>query len=189
MRGIMKGSTLHRSGLTKERMSMLENMRPNNLENNEVPQYKKAQENELDILYKNVEKTFLNAKANINKTPAAYLLVGFISGVIFTLIIVGIVAISSHGNSIPEENYDEVNQVKTEVSKQIDNNSNSTQSLSSNVKNEQYVIKSGDTIDKIAKRFYGRYDTQKIDEILRINNIKDPSKLQLGQTIIIPVER
>lgn len=182
----MKGSTLHRSGLTKERMAMLENMRPNNLENNEVPQYQKAQGNELDILYKNVEKTFLNAKANMSRTPAAYLLTGFISGIIFTLIIVGIVAISTNSNSIPEETMDtpleSVESVKTE---KADNNS----TTSSITQGETYVIKSGDTIDKIVSKFYGRYDTDKIDEILRVNNIKDPSKLQLGQTIIIPAER
>ena len=182
----MKGSTLHRSGLTKERMSMLENMKPNNLENNEIPQYQKAQGNELDILYKNVEKTFLNAKANINKTPAAYLLTGFIAGILFTLIIVGIVALASRGNSIPETTYGEEPPVKNEVVKADETKTEAAAPISSE---EKYTIKSGDTIEKIVVKFYGKYDTQKIDEILRINNIKDPSKLQLGQTIIIPAER
>lgn len=181
----MKGSTLHRSGLTKERMSMLENMKPNNLENNEVPQYQKAQGSELDILYKNVEKTFLNAKANINKTPAAYLLTGFISGVIFTLLIVGIVAISSHNSPKLEETYDSEIPQKTES---VD--TTKSQGASNTVQaGETYVIKAGDTIDKISTKFYGRYDVQKIDEIMKVNNIKDPSRLQLGQTIIIPAER
>ena len=52
---------------------------------------------------------------------------------------------------------------------------------------EKYEIKSGDTLDRIALRFYGKYDTQKIEEIQRINNIKNPAALQIGQVIIIPL--
>ena len=53
---------------------------------------------------------------------------------------------------------------------------------------EKYEIKSGDTLDKIAYRFYGKYDVEKIDAIQKINNITDPSALQIGQVIIIPVD-
>jgi nucleoid-associated protein YgaU len=52
---------------------------------------------------------------------------------------------------------------------------------------EKYEVKSGDTLDKIALRFYGKYDPNKIEEIQRINNIKNPASLQIGQVIIIPL--
>ena len=53
---------------------------------------------------------------------------------------------------------------------------------------EKYEIKSGDTLDKIAYRFYGKYDVEKIEAIQKINNITNPSALQIGQVIIIPVD-
>ena len=54
---------------------------------------------------------------------------------------------------------------------------------------EKYVVKSGDTINGIAYRFYGRYNEAKIQEILRINGITNPASLRVGQELTIPVER
>ena len=47
-----------------------------------------------------------------------------------------------------------------------------------------YVVKSGDTMSKIAKRF-----DVSIDELIAANKdtIKDPDKISIGDTVIIPV--
>ncbi len=51
-----------------------------------------------------------------------------------------------------------------------------------------YTIESGDTLSKIAGRFYG--DTQKYNKIFEANRevIKDPDKIYPGQKIRIPQE-
>ena len=44
-----------------------------------------------------------------------------------------------------------------------------------------YVIKSGDTIWKIAKRFGST-----IDDIARVNGMKNPDRINVGEKIYIP---
>jgi N-acetylmuramoyl-L-alanine amidase len=47
-----------------------------------------------------------------------------------------------------------------------------------------YTVKSGDTLGKIAVKFYG--DAHKYPIIQRANNITDPSRIWVGQTLVIP---
>ena len=53
---------------------------------------------------------------------------------------------------------------------------------------EKYTVKAGDTLDKIAYRFYGKYDMEKINRIMQLNNIKDETTIQIGQVLIIPLD-
>jgi hypothetical protein len=180
----MKSSTLHRSGLTKERMVMLENVKPGNLQDNEVPQYHEADKtvsklNELDVLYKGVEKSFSHAKTSISKTPGVYLVIGFIAGAMFMLLVAGIVALSSgsstQGSKGPAQG---VKVIETTTSEE---------NGSPSATEEKYTVKKGDTLDKIVYKIYGKYDNLKIEEIQTRNNITNPSRLQVGQVIVIPV--
>ena len=47
-----------------------------------------------------------------------------------------------------------------------------TKDIDEDVRQEKYTIKSGDTLNKITYRFYGKYDAKKIEEIKRINERK-----------------
>jgi N-acetylmuramoyl-L-alanine amidase len=47
-----------------------------------------------------------------------------------------------------------------------------------------YTIQRGDTLGKIAKRFYG--DARKYPVIQRANNISDPGRIWVGQVLVIP---
>jgi nucleoid-associated protein YgaU len=47
-----------------------------------------------------------------------------------------------------------------------------------------YIIKKGDTLWRLAQRFYG--DGSKYTKIVKANNIKNPNSLQVGKKIIIP---
>ncbi len=181
----MKSSTLHRSGLTKERMVMLENIKPSNLHDDEIPQYSQITKpvnklNELDVLYKGVEKGFTHTKTSISKTPGVYLAVGFIAGAMFMLLVAGIVALSS-GTSAPE--------TKEQKQTKVIETAPSEDAGASSIAEEKYTIKQGDTLDKIVYRIYGKYDNAKIEEIQIRNNITNPSRMQVGQVIIVPVPR
>ena len=49
---------------------------------------------------------------------------------------------------------------------------------------ESYQVQKGDSLIAISRRFYGT--DEKVIEICRLNNIKDPTQIQPGQTILLP---
>ncbi len=196
---VMKSSTLHRSNLTKERMSMLENVKFQAVKrvSNDANQFLRTSKNpELDVLYRSFMKNVTagsNASGNISnsskikikvkaKTDGVYLSIGVIGGLIFLIIVSLVVWISS----IPAKKNDIPEPPKTSAGLEVLSDTKETVELN---RKEQYTIKSGDTLDKITYRFYGKYDAKKIDEIKKLNNIKDPGNLQIGQVLIIPVDK
>lgn len=53
------------------------------------------------------------------------------------------------------------------------------------VSGETYVVKSGDTLGSIARKFYG--DARNSDVILRANpQLTDPNRLRIGTSLVIP---
>ncbi len=52
---------------------------------------------------------------------------------------------------------------------------------------QTYVVKSGDMLMLIAKKFYG--DENKYTLIMEANDIKDPNKIAVGQKLIIPPDK
>ena len=50
---------------------------------------------------------------------------------------------------------------------------------------QPYTIKSGDNLSHISQRFYGA--ASKYSQIAAANGISDPNKIQVGQTIKLPV--
>ncbi|MFM7601786.1 MAG: LysM peptidoglycan-binding domain-containing protein, partial [Pseudanabaena sp.] len=50
---------------------------------------------------------------------------------------------------------------------------------------QEYVVKAGDTLSAIAKRFLGVNGDWR--EIARINKITNPASLQVGQRLLIPI--
>ena len=195
----MKSSTLHRSNLTKERMSMLENVKFQAAKrvSADANQFLRTSKNpELDVLYRSFMKnvtTGSNASGNVSntgkikirvraKTDGVYLSIGVIGGLIFLAIVSLVVWISS----IPVKKNDIPEAPKTSANLEVVNDS---KEISEGSRREKYTIKSGDTLDKITYRFYGKYDAQKIEEIKKINNIANPEGLQIGQVLIIPVDK
>ena len=191
----MKSLTIHRAGLSKERMSMFDEVKPNNLEKDEMPQYniannkveEKTEDNkELDVLYKGIGRNFVRQTSN-NKTPIVYFTVGFIAGALFILMVIGIVALSSRGSSNIEEV--EIKTTPASTSVTVEEKKTNEETVTGDVEaQEKYEIQAGDTLDKIVVKYYGEYSDSKIQEIQNINNIKDPSKLQIGQIIVLPAK-
>jgi nucleoid-associated protein YgaU len=48
-----------------------------------------------------------------------------------------------------------------------------------------YTIQAGDNLSKISKLFYG--NANKYEALAKANGIQDPNKVQVGQTLTIPV--
>jgi nucleoid-associated protein YgaU len=49
---------------------------------------------------------------------------------------------------------------------------------------QSYTVKSGDTLSKISKAFYG--DASQYMKIAEANNIDNPDLIQVGQELVIP---
>jgi len=56
-----------------------------------------------------------------------------------------------------------------------------------NTKSSEYRIKSGDTLEIIANKFYGNSNPSTVDRIKVANKIRDVRFLQIGQKIVIPL--
>ena len=188
----MKGSTLHRSSLTREKMGVLANVSQiDNRKQSPKAQlnqyYRAAKSQELDLLWGNVQKGIQKVhnvtRTSKQKSPAVYLTIGFISGVLFMCLITLIVSIFSMRQPAPSHLTAKSNVAVIGADSIIDGN------LDVIVSNEKYVVKKGDTLNGIAYRFYGKYDEAKILEIQRINNITNPQAIRIGQELAIPVSR
>lgn len=183
----MKGSTLHRSGLTREKMGVLAGLSQIDKKPNTRVQlnqyYRSTKSKELDILWggvqKGIQKVHNATRATSHKSPATYLTIGFIAGVLFMCCVTLIVSISSMTPKI-----------KTEQSVAlIGEEAIAPVASESVVSEEKYIVKKGDTLNGISYRFYGKYDEAKILEIQRINGIINPAAIKIGQELIIPVSQ
>lgn len=213
-RGLVKGSSLHRSGLSKEKMTMLERalLMLNSQDSTPMPQFtpnvpqaqvsqgesqssqarevlsRKPQRqavnvkmNELDLLYKNFHTNFKKPAMAIKKTPGFYFGLGFTLGAISMFIISFIVGVTS----IPKK--EEIIQVPVEVTATTTLPPAALKTTEPTLSQEKYTVKRGDTLDRIAYKFYGKYDAEKIEQIRKINNIKNVTSLYVGQVLVIPV--
>ena len=205
----MKSSTIRRSNLSKEKMAVLEalskfkNTRNSNedisinsepIEDGSPEVYVRPnKEKELDLLWKD----FKMPKGE--RSPIVYLGIGFVAGIIATLLVSAFIRMSSgnfHPNfklnikmpavSAPAEKTGEVNQ--DDKLNFLPSSENTEDNASAAVTaNEEYTVQSGDTMESIARRFYGSYSPDKINTIMKANNMTDPNKLAIGQKLIIPM--
>jgi nucleoid-associated protein YgaU len=75
------------------------------------------------------------------------------------------------------------NQVWDEI-KKVDSNFSDLQHEISVGSGTMYVVKSGDTLSKISKTYYG--NANEYNKIAQANNISNPDKIQVGQQLRIP---
>ncbi len=184
----MKGSTLHRSGLTREKMGVLASLTNADKKQTTRAQlnqyYKTAKAKELDLLWggvqRGMQKVHNVAKPSQQKTPAVYLTVGFVAGVLFMSCIFLIVSLATIAPRA-EKSTPDVAVIGDTIS--------AKPAIETTASEEKYIVKKGDTLNGIAIRFYGRYNEAKIKEIQTLNNIKNPASLSIGQELVIPIER
>lgn len=88
--------------------------------------------------------------------------------------------------TVPDNNDEEGVQSSTEITETVADANDSADTDPGVVidENTVYVVKSGDTLFRISKNFYG--DEKKFQLIIDANNIKDPKKIQVGQKLKIP---
>ncbi len=183
----MKSSTLHRSNLSKERMALLEELRAKSSfkeESNPAPNVyiRPSKEKELDVLWQNFK---VGQKSE--KSPGVYLTVGFIAGAVCMFLMTALLSFSSDSmsdNSSSTKLVKREKPAKSQISIIPADNIQKPAPTSS----ETYTIKSGDTLEGIIIRFYGKYDPSKVTKLMEANQLSNPNALSIGQTLTIPLD-
>lgn len=95
--------------------------------------------------------------------------------------------------SIPEPDINEESQNQKNHNDSLDNNNNDkdfeeNKNPDDDMQNDnlprKYIVKSGDTLEKISRQMYN--DPAQYKKIMEANNIKSPERIQVGQELIIP---
>ena len=199
----MKSSTLHRSNLTKERMDLLREIKAQkhaSVDSTPGIYVRPVKEKELDVLWQSFK---VHQKSE--KSVGVYMIAGFVGGAIAMFLLTAIISFATHTLSnnnltlqvkqniteipkavvatpvVPQAKEESVNFLPPDTAEIVQ-----TENITPKV--EQYTIQAGDTLDKIATRFYGHYDSEKIKEIATLNNITNPHMIGIGQVIAIPMD-
>lgn len=179
----MKSSTLRRSNLSKERMAVLEELAKNKKQpyNASPGVYVRAnKEKELDVLWQN-----FRVSQKEDKSPGIYLATGFIAGAISMLIMTTLLSFTV-GSSNPGTPSGPRLKEKAKLTF-IPADKNADEKVAKGGA-ETYTVKNGDTLEGIIIRFYGKYDPSKVEKIKQANKMANPNALQIGQSLVIPVE-
>lgn len=178
----MKSSTLKRSNLSKERMQFLEELSRNKQQpyDSSPGVYVRAnKEKELDVLWQNFK-----VSQREEKSPGVYLVTGFVAGAIAMLIMTTLLSFSIHGigelTSMPQS--------KEKAKLTFIPADKSAPAEAAPKGSETYTVKTGDTLESIIIRFYGKFDLSKVAKIKEANKMANPNNLQIGQSLIIPME-
>ena len=184
----MKSSTLRRSNITREKVQMMEALSRYNRQHQDEDFYKSQNKTrELDVLW----QSFGVKPQRNEKAPQVYFVTGFIVGVIITLAITTVVSLLINLSTPREDMAVRSKKAPVESSKVsfIPADSAATKSTVTPVLQEQYTVKSGDTLESIVIRFYGSFDMRKVNAIQEANKMSNPNALSIGQKLIIPMNR
>lgn len=185
----MKSTTLRRSNITKEKIEMLEALSRYNKSHQDEDYYKTQNKTkELDALWQN-----FGIKPQKNeKVPQAYFITGLICGIIITLSITVLIMFLAN-LSTPKDDIDIAVSKKAQQSTEkfafIPADNNTDKQITTNLGNEEYIVKSGDTLESIVIRYYGSFDVSKVKMIQSANKMSNPNALHIGQKLIIPMKQ
>lgn len=181
----MKSSTLRRSNLSKERMLVLEELSKNKKQPYDASPgvYVRAnKEKELDVLWQNFK-----VSQKEDKSPGIYLATGFVAGAIAMLIMTTLLSFSVRGTDSADVAPVPKTKEKAKLTF-IPADKTSDKPVVNQTGSEVYTVKSGDTLEGVIIRFYGRFDTSKIEKIKEANKMSNPNNLQIGQNLVIPLD-
>ena len=182
----MKGSTLRRSNLTREKMAMMQSLVNYSKIHQDTDFYREqSKERELDVLWQN----FKIAHKPVDRSPQVYFVLGLIAGALITLVMTTMISIMINFTS-PKEAKVKTPKVKTEDAKFSFIPADTAAVVETPVSTSQaYVVESGDTLESIIIRFYGAFDLGKVELIREANNMSNPNALSIGQKLVIPMIR
>ena len=181
----MKGSTLRRSNLTREKIAMLDALAKYNRDyrtaENSVPTDKQE---ELDVLWQNFK-----VASRAEKSPIAFFTTGFFVGVVSTLILAILVSFVVGYSPLDDMHLNLTKPSTTENLKFTFIPADKQEPVVQPVEqqNKEYTVQPGDSLEGISIKFYGSFDEAKIKALEEVNNLANPNAIGIGQKLIIPM--
>jgi len=179
----MKSSTIHKSNLSRERITILEELlseKQKEYENSADELGKLSKERELDILWQGLKSH------KEERSPGVYLSIGFVTGALCMFLMTSILNFGHNSENVTDLNLWKKSSINAEKVAPIGVDPASTVlGAAAPVKFEAYKIKSGDTLEKISIKYYGT--SSKLKNIQEANKIKNPHSIQMGQVIKVPI--
>jgi len=182
----MKGSTLRRSNLTREKIAMLDSLAKYNNGYKTTNSINKQEE--LDVLWQNFKVASKSEKSSI-----AFFTTGVFVGVISTLIVALLISLVVGYSPLNDSNLTitkPIHAQKTENLKftfipadtKID-----TAVTKELPQTKEYTVQAGDSLESISIKFYGGFDEAKIRGIQEANELANPHAIGIGQKLLIPI--
>lgn len=214
----MKSSTIRRATLSRESMDVYENLaREQQLESSSLGEYYRPDDSsssqdveysskskEIDLLWQNFKSTQFNTNS-----PFANLFVGFVAGVLTTLILMACFGVFSKNPSVAptpvvEQTLSEqAEEAQEEVSNKVSvpgdfeeatpveqiakvEETTPAVNLTDTSSMTKYIVKNGDTGEAIIIRHYGSWTQERMDNIIKVNKLKNLDRLQIDQVLYLP---
>ncbi len=181
----MRVNTVRRRNVSNERVLALDELLPdrsNKYDSSPGVYLRSDKDRELDVLWQDYR---VNSRSE--KTPMVYLCTGFIAGVICMLLIS---AMFNFGNTssdnLAELDLWEKANTKPAATVNVSPSFERVEPVRSS--NTEYKVQNGDTLEKIAYRFYGNGSPSRVDKIQVANNLSSPHQIRIGQKLVIPLE-
>ena len=180
----MKSSTLRRSNITREKMAMLSALSDYNTAKGRSNAHITDKQAELDILWQNFK-----IAATSGRSPKAYFSVGFLTGIVVSLLVAVVVSLFIGYSPLSDVNFSVPKSAKENVKFTFipaDKQAPAEEEVQPPT-DKEYTVQAGDSLEDISMRFYGRFDEAKLKEIQVKNNLKDLNSIKIGQKLIIPM--
>lgn len=177
----MKSSTFHKRGLSKEKMQALEQIvseKKRSYDGSPGVYVRNDKDRDLDLLWQGVKPI------SRNRLSRKQMITSFAAGIICTMFATSM--IGNLSNNIAEQDFWQKSDVAAVNTIPI--NVSAAESSTPTIHTERYTIKSGDTLESVVMRFYGVYDLERIKQIQSINNIRNPNRIAIGKTLVIPID-
>ncbi len=188
----MKGSTLRRSNITREKIAMLESLARYNNEYNRVQRTDAPvdKQEELDVLWQNFK-----VASRPEKSTMAFFTTGVFVGVISTLVVAILISLVVGYSPLDDLNLNLSNPIKITTAGEspkftfipADNKQEPAAPQAALPQSKEYTVQAGDSLESIAIRFYGGFDQAKIKAIEEANKLANPNAIGIGQKLIIPM--
>ena len=176
-----------RRNVSNERVLSLDELLPdrsNKYDSSPGVYVRADRDSELDILWQDYK-----VSSKEEKTPLAYLCMGFIAGVVGMLLLSAIFGFGRPSNdNLAELDLWEKANTKTTATATVSVSPSYEEPAPVRDTTAEYKVRNGDTLEKIAYRFYGNGSPSKISKIQVANNLRSRHHIRIGQRLVIPLE-
>lgn len=178
----MRNTLQQKTNVSREKLAVLEELLSTKQKEYEatMQEYNKQnKDREIDILWQELK----SQKSEQERSPGVYLSIGFVSGALAMFLMTSIINFGVQSENTADFNVWKKSSLSTKEAP-----INVAPAAIENVLNNMtYTVRSGDTLETIAIKYYGVASQSNIQKIQKANNIKNPHSIKLGQKIVVPV--